>query len=189
MDKKETFLISVFCHLRLSVGTGRSTPRGTSPRHGSGVIKAPLKTDLRSADSSRPEATERLLYLGLSCSAQLAPSWDYWQLRNEGQRECFTKYTVATLQASKGIWEAHSLTVQLFLDGQLWFLLFYLGGQMSIRQPRAGHVLHVWKSSWLFQTEKVFASQSLSGAILGFTTTNKLTEEISSSTPGNQTRK
>lgn len=44
---------------------------------------------------------------------------------------------------------------------------------MSIRQPRAGHVLHVWKSSWLLQTEKVFASQGLSGDILGYITTNK----------------
>lgn len=44
---------------------------------------------------------------------------------------------------------------------------------MSIRQLRAGHVLHVWKSSWLLQTEKVFASQGLSGDILGYITTNK----------------
>lgn len=57
---------------------------------------------------------------------------------------------------------------------------------MSIRQPRAGHVLHVWKSSWLLQTEKGFASQGLSGDILGYITTNKLTEEISSSKPGNR---
>lgn len=60
---------------------------------------------------------------------------------------------------------------------------------MSIRQPRAGHVLHVWNSSWLLQTEKVFASQGLSGDILGYITANKLTEEISSSKPGNQTGK
>lgn len=111
------------------------------------------------------------------------------QLRNEGQKECFTKYTVATLQASQGIWEARSLAAQLFLGGQQWLLLFYLGDQMSIRQPRAGHVFHVWKRSWVLQTEEVFASQGLSGDILGYITTNKLTEEISSSKPGNQTRK
>lgn len=44
---------------------------------------------------------------------------------------------------------------------------------MSIRQPRAGHALHVWKSSWRLQTEKAFASQGLSGDILGYITTNR----------------
>lgn len=58
-------------------------PQGARPETlESGVIEAALRTDLRSADSSKPEVTERLLHRGLSCSAQLAPSWDYRPAEN-----------------------------------------------------------------------------------------------------------